>query len=98
MRPRFIDDFFAQLRQSAPAGAALRDELTAVVRTAVAATLARMNLVTREEFDAQSALLARTREHVVSSASRAAALVDWFLADVAAVVPGPGWEGIHASW
>lgn len=62
IRQRLIDDLGTQLRQSLPAGAALREELLAVFRTAFGAALARMNLVTREEFDAQTALLVRTRE------------------------------------
>ena len=41
---------------------ALRGEFRANVRAVLEATLARMDVVTREEFDAQAALLRRTRE------------------------------------
>ncbi|MBX9604968.1 MAG: accessory factor UbiK family protein [Gammaproteobacteria bacterium] len=41
---------------------ALQDEFRANVRAVLEATLARMDVVTREEFDAQVALLRRTRE------------------------------------
>ena len=39
-----------------------RDEIKSLFSSALNSGLARMNLVTREEFDAQSALLSRTRE------------------------------------
>jgi len=39
----------------------LRDEARANIRALLVAALERMDLVTREEFDAQAALLARTR-------------------------------------
>lgn len=52
------------MRQSLPVGAAMRDEIMAVFRTALDSTLSRLNLVTREDFDAQAALLARTRERL----------------------------------
>lgn len=42
--------------------AALRAEFKTNVKAVLEASLARMDVVTREEFDAQSALLRRTRE------------------------------------
>lgn len=42
-------------------GAAIKGEIKDNLSAAMEASLARMNLVTREEFDAQSALLQRTR-------------------------------------
>ena len=41
---------------------ALRSEFNANVKTLLEASLARMDLVSREEFDAQNTLLRRTRE------------------------------------
>ena len=41
---------------------ALRDEFKSNVKAVLEASLTRMDVVTREEFDAQSALLRRTRE------------------------------------
>lgn len=41
---------------------ALQGEFRANVRAVLEATLARMDVVTREEFDAQATLLRRTRE------------------------------------
>lgn len=52
-----------QLRALLPESAALAgDEVRQSLKVFLESWLARMNLVTREEFDAQTALLARTRE------------------------------------
>jgi len=40
----------------------LRQDLEANIKVLLQNTLSKMNLVTREEFDVQAALLARTRE------------------------------------
>ncbi len=40
----------------------MQDDLEANIRSLLQSTLTRMNLVTREEFDVQSAVLQRTRE------------------------------------
>ena len=58
-----VKTFAERLRKLLPSdptqlGADLRNNSHALFE----ATLARLNLVTREEFDAQTALLARTRE------------------------------------
>lgn len=46
-----------------PAGVTdVRTEIRENIKLVVASSFERMNLVTREEFDAQSALLKRTRE------------------------------------
>jgi hypothetical protein len=45
-----------------PAGEQFRDDLKKNFRTALTAALGRMNLVTREEFDVQQAVLLRTRQ------------------------------------
>ncbi|MGE0383780.1 MAG: accessory factor UbiK family protein [Gammaproteobacteria bacterium] len=44
-----------------PGGAALGEDLRNNLRAALAGAFARMNLVTQEEFEVQSAVLARTR-------------------------------------
>lgn len=52
-----------QLRALLPESAALAgDEVRQSLKVFLESWLSRMNLVTREEFDAQTALLARTRE------------------------------------
>lgn len=45
-----------------PAGEQFRDDLKKNFLTALTAALGRMNLVTREEFDVQQAVLQRTRQ------------------------------------
>ncbi len=45
-----------------PGGEQLREDLKKNLTAMVNATLARMDLITREEFEVQKALLARTRE------------------------------------
>ncbi len=58
-----LNQFAEQLLALLPASAGLaQEELRQGIKVFMEGALARMNLVTREEFDAQAALLARTRE------------------------------------
>ena len=57
-----INEFANSLAGFLPAGAeALSEDVKKNLRAFLNTTLARMDLVTREEFDVQAALLARTR-------------------------------------
>ena len=57
-----IEQLMRSILQTLPAdGLAIRQEVKDNLRIAVESSLARMNVVSREEFDAQSALLQRTR-------------------------------------
>jgi hypothetical protein len=59
--PRF-DTLAARVLGMLPAGgAALREDLRRNLHAALASAFARLNLVTQEEFEVQSAVLARTR-------------------------------------
>jgi hypothetical protein len=61
--PKFIDDLARRLSNTVPAG--LREaqqDLEKNFRTVLQNTLAKLDLVTREEFDVQARLLSRTRE------------------------------------
>lgn len=61
--PKILDDISRQLSQSLPPGlASLQKETRQHVDSALQAAFSRLDLVTREEFDVQSAVLARTRE------------------------------------
>jgi BMFP domain-containing protein YqiC len=61
--PKFIDDLSRRLADSVPGAVKdLRRDLERNFRGALQNTFARMDLVTREEFDVQSAVLQRTRE------------------------------------
>jgi len=77
--PRSPQDLFSELRgqldQFMPDMARVaRDDVEQHVRMAVTSVLDRLDLVTREEFDAQSAVLTRTREKVEALEKRVAAL------------------------
>lgn len=57
-----FEDFLKQVLRLLPEDLrGVRAELERNLRAAFSATLARMDVVTREEFDVQAALLARTR-------------------------------------
>ncbi len=56
-----IEELTERLSRVFPAGEQLREDLRKNFRSALNACLARMDLVTREEFDVQSRVLARTR-------------------------------------
>ena len=61
--PRKFDDLARRIQASLPPGLdEVREDVIRNVRAVIAAGIARMDLVEREEFDVQSAVLARTRE------------------------------------
>jgi len=58
-----IEQIAESIARLLPAGSgAMREEIRTNVRLVLESAFARMNLVTRDEFDIQSALLTRTRE------------------------------------
>jgi len=60
---RLIDELSRKLSASLPAGVGrMKAEAEEQFRLVLARSFEKMNLVTREEFDAQSAVLKRTRE------------------------------------
>ncbi len=61
--PRRFDDLARRIQANLPPGIeGVREDVTRNIRALIAAGIARMDLVEREEFDVQSAVLARTRE------------------------------------
>ncbi len=61
--PKHLDDLAQRLADSVPSGLRiLQDDVKRNMRATLEAGLARLDLVTREEFDVQAAVLARTRE------------------------------------
>ncbi len=63
MNIKNLNELAEQLRTLLPTSAGrAQEEIRASLKVFLEATLAKMQLVTREEFDAQTALLARTRE------------------------------------
>lgn len=58
-----LDDMASRLAGSLPGGIQiLQEDLKKNLRASLEAMLAKLDLVTREEFDIQTAVLARTRE------------------------------------
>ena len=57
--PKNFEQVFESLRQAVPGGIAQNMEMN--LRAALTAAFARLNLVTREELEVQTAVLARTR-------------------------------------
>ena len=63
--PKRLDDLAQKMAGSLPSGlSALKSDVQRNLRAALEGAIARMDLVTREEFDVQSAVLARTRERL----------------------------------
>lgn len=72
---KLIDDLARQISGSLPAGLReLQRDLEKNTRTILQNTLAKLDLVTREEFDVQSRVLARTREKLEQLEQTLAAL------------------------
>ena len=73
--PKILDDISRRVSDSLPRGMQnLQDDLQRNLRAGVEAALGRLNLVTREEFEIQQAVLQRTREKLDALAARVAAL------------------------
>ena len=68
---RMIDELTQKLGESLPPGLSqAKDEAENRFRTVLTGAFERMNLVTREEYDTQCAVLARTREKLDSLEQR----------------------------
>jgi BMFP domain-containing protein YqiC len=73
--PKQLDELAQRLAVSLPRGVqTLRDDLARSLRASLEAGLTRLDLVSREEFDVQTAVLARTREKLGRLEARLAAL------------------------
>ena len=61
--PKLFDDISRRVSEGMPRGfQSLQDDFEGNLRAALEAALRRMNLVSREEFEIQQAVLQRTRE------------------------------------
>lgn len=75
MDPRFIDDLARRLSAAVPPQVvALRRDLEENFKAVLQSGLTRLDLVSRQEFDVQAALLRRTREKLEALEARVAAL------------------------
>jgi hypothetical protein len=60
---KFIDDLARQISESIPSGIKeMQQDVEKNIHTLLQSAFARLDLVTREEFDTQTRVLARTRE------------------------------------
>jgi BMFP domain-containing protein YqiC len=72
---RTLDELAARLAALVPPGMdAAREDLTQTFKAALQSGLSRLDLVTREEFEVQKLVLARTRERVEALERQVAAL------------------------
>lgn len=80
LNPRLVEDFIKRLQGYLPGGVegaeALREDFRANAREALSALLARMDLVTREEYEVQAALLERAYRRLEDLEARLDALAD----------------------
>ena len=75
MSDKSIEDLARSLAESLPEGLrAVRDDLESNFRAVLKAGLARLDLVTREEFEVQASILARAREKLEALEKRLAEL------------------------
>ena len=75
MSDKFIDELAGKLAESVPEGIrALREDLETNFRSVLDNGLNKLDLVTREEFEVQEAVLARTRQKLEALERRLAEL------------------------
>ncbi|WP_435104028.1 ubiquinone biosynthesis accessory factor UbiK [Arhodomonas sp. AD133] len=73
--PKQLDDLARRVSEHLPGGVReFQQEIEKNARTALQSAFSRMDLVTREEFDAQAKVLARTRARLEALEQRVAAL------------------------
>ena len=75
MDPSFIDDLARKLSEALPGGLrSLQQDLEGNFKAVLRSALGKLDLVTREEFEVQSAVLTRTRERLKDFEARIAAM------------------------
>ncbi len=75
INPKILDDLARKVAEAMPGPISdFRDDMEKNVRAALQGTFSRLNLVTREEFDAQSKVLARAREQLTAMEAQVRAL------------------------
>lgn len=73
--PKILDDISRRMSENLPRGVQeLQADVERNLRTGIESALGRLNLVTREEFDIQQAVLQRTRAKLKALEQRVAAL------------------------
>lgn len=75
MEPKLLDEMVERLSKIIPQGVLeVQQDVQTNIRAALNSTFAKLNLVTREEFEVQSAVLARTRAKLKALEEKVAAL------------------------
>ncbi|HEC28712.1 MAG TPA: accessory factor UbiK family protein [Gammaproteobacteria bacterium] len=75
MNPEILDELSQKLASALPDGVtALQEDMEKNIRAALGGIMQKMNLVSREEFDIQQKVLARTREKLASLEKQLTAL------------------------
>lgn len=75
MDPKVLDDLSRRLVDAVPPGfRQVQEDLDSTFSSILRTTLSRMNLITREEFDVQAGVLARTRSKLKELETQLAAL------------------------
>ena len=75
MDPRALDDLARRLAAVIPPGfTAMRDDIEANFKAVLQSGLAKLDLVTRQEFEVQCGVLRRTREKLEALEARVAAM------------------------
>ena len=75
--PKLFDDLSKRIAEGMPQGfQTLQDDFERNMRAGLESALSRLNLVTREEFEIQQAVLQRTREKLEALEKRVATLED----------------------
>jgi BMFP domain-containing protein YqiC len=88
--PKTLEALAAKIADGLPAGLGqVREDLHSNLRAALSAALTRMDLVSREEFDVQSAVLARTREKLTALEAKVGDLEQLLDGDQAPSDPKP---------
>ena len=73
--PKSLDDLARRLAEAVPPGlAALKDDLERNFKAVLQSGLAKLDLVTRQEFDTQAGVLRRSRERLEALEQRITAL------------------------
>lgn len=88
--PKFLDDLATRLANAIPGP--LRDlqaDVEKNTRAVLQSAFSRMNLVTREEFDVQTEVLARTRAHI-TELEQTVARLEAQMRDAGLLPPVPG--------
>ena len=86
--PKFIDDLARRISANIPSGVReLQQDLEQNIHGVLQSALAKLDLVTREEFDVQTRVLARTREKLEQQEKIIAELEARYLKDAPSKKP-----------